>query len=165
MVSQQQKDFPVRLVFSHEGFRLARFGAPPLGLGATCFSARIRSNVATSPYRCFALPVCRFGRTVVHCCAFTRFVARERPLTSDKGMGRKTPEFLRNLPRRKDEVHTPRLDGTMRHRLVLRRIVLRERDSAFCLDGLESERSVAPRAGQHNTDRALVLRKRQRLEE
>ena len=62
---------------------------------------------------------------------------------------------------REDEVDEARGHRGVRHPFHLRRIILRERDSALRLDLLRTERSVGRRARQDDRDgaRALILRK------
>jgi hypothetical protein len=66
-------------------------------------------------------------------------------------------EFLRDARGREDEVDTPGGRGASRHRVVLGRIILRERDTALGLDGFQTHGAVGRRAGQNHPDRPLAL--------
>ena len=73
-------------------------------------------------------------------------------------------ELERDRLGREHEIDAARGRGAARHRVVLGRIVLREGDAAFGLDGLQPERAVGRGAGEDDPDGAFVLVLGQRLE-
>jgi len=73
-------------------------------------------------------------------------------------------EFLGDVLRRKDEVHAAGCDRAARHRIVAGRIILRERNPALGLDGLQSQRAVSGSAGENDPDGPLPLILRQRFQ-
>ena len=151
MVAQEEQNFLEAVV--------SRLAASPLQLRraparAPCAAFRVRPRAAAShrpraPSRTPGRlpPDAEFGRS-----------------PSDVGMLRNAGEFLRDVLRRENEIHAARRHRAARHRVVFGRIILRERDPALGLDGLQPQRAVGGRAGKNHADGPLALVLRQRFE-
>ena len=72
-------------------------------------------------------------------------------------------QFVGDVRRRQHKIDAAGRDRATRHRIVLSRIVLRERDPTLGLDRLQPQRAVAGRAGQHDADGPLAPVQRQRF--
>ena len=66
-------------------------------------------------------------------------------------------QLVRDLLRGQDEIDATRRDRASWHRIVARRFVLGERDSAFGLDHFQAGRSVAGGAREDYADRPFTL--------
>ena len=147
MIAEKQKNFFETV--------LSRFCIPRLSFGARGLRTRWRSSVAARRQRSFIVLVRRRGRPVVF-----RGVAF-MTLTRDVGMLRNAGELFGDVLRLENEIHAARRNRAARHRVVLRRIILRERNPALGFDGLHAHRAVGCRAGKNHSDGALALVLRQ----
>lgn len=84
-------------------------------------------------------------------------------MPNDIWMRRDAGEFVCHVLRREHEIHAARGHGAARHRIVFRRLILREGNAALGLDGFQSQRAVRRRAGQNHANGPLALVLRQRL--
>ncbi len=82
------------------------------------------------------------------------------------GMPGHLHQFPRNIRRREHKIHAPGRRGALRHGIIFGRLsILGKSDPAFRFDGLQSQRPIRGRAGQHHPDGPLMLVLGQRLEE
>ena len=72
-------------------------------------------------------------------------------------MAADTRDFARDVVRRQDVLDATGRNRAARHHRLFGRVVLRERQTTDGADFLQSERSVAERAGQDHADRAMGL--------
>ena len=79
-------------------------------------------------------------------------------------MFRDPGELGRDAFRREHVVHAASGDGAARHGVVPRGVILRKRDAALGLDGLQAEGAIARRAGQNHANRPVTAVLGQRFE-
>ncbi len=97
-------------------------------------------------------------------CGYVR--RRRQRRRRSRARRRNVQDALRQFGHRRDDVHTPRRDGRLGHRVELRRVgLLRQRQAALRFDGQQAQRAVRTHARQHHADRPIALRTRERREQ
>ena len=126
-----------------------------LSLGTRLRGSGVRSAASARWQRLVIIHVRRRGRPVIF---WSVSLGR---LPGNIGMRRDAGQFVRNVLWREHEIDAACGHRAARHRIVFGRLILRERNAALGLDGLQSQRAVRRGAGQNHPDGPLALVLRQ----